>query len=390
MIPIWFWLIVTFVLGCCVGSFLNVVIYRLPRDRSLLTPGSACPNCGAAIRFYDNIPLLSWLLLRTKCRNCKTAISPRYFAVELLTATIFIAVFVLYFVVRVRYFEIGGLSGLETFIRGGWLIYLVHVVLLAAFLAASAIDLKLWVIPLSICWFVTAVGIVTSSFGVFVIDHRIINHYNLFPTASAKTAALSAGATVGLAISALLLATGVIKRSYASADADDLSDTDTDADARKFNHRREMSWELFFLLPVVLCSAGAFCLYRGNSAFTSWWLDFSQAPAIKGLLGSLWGYFVGAAVVWATRIFGTYAFGKEAMGLGDVHLMAAAGTVIGPVLVVVAFFIAPFFGLIWACFQMFFRKTRQIPYGPFLSLAVFVVMIFHDGILNRLSFMLFH
>ena len=66
------------------------------------------------------------------------------------------------------------------------------------------------------------------------------------------------------------------------------------------------------------------------------------------------------------------------MGLGDVHLMGAAGAVIGPVFVVIAFFLAPFFGLAWAAYQTFFKKTRQIPYGPFLSLAVFAVMIFHN------------
>ena len=77
------------------------------------------------------------------------------------------------------------------------------------------------------------------------------------------------------------------------------------------------------------------------------------------------------------------------MGLGDVHLMGAAGTVIGPLLVVVAFFIAPFFGLFWAGVQMFFKKTRQIPYGPFLSLAVFTVMILHDWIRDRISFMFY-
>jgi leader peptidase (prepilin peptidase)/N-methyltransferase len=110
-------------------------------------------------------------------------------------------------------------------------------------------------------------------------------------------------------------------------------------------------------------------------------------PAAAGLLGSLFGYFVGCAVVWATRVLGTLGFGKEAMGLGDVHLMGAAGAVVGPVMVIIAFFIAPFFGLGWALFQMLFKKIRQIPYGPFLSLAVLTVMIFHDWILDRVSTM---
>ncbi len=103
----------------------------------------------------------------------------------------------------------------------------------------------------------------------------------------------------------------------------------------------------------------------------------------------MWGYFVGCGIVWVVRILGTLAFGREAMGLGDVHLMGAAGAVVGPLFVVVAFFIAPFFGLAWASFQMFFKKIRQIPYGPFLSLAVFTVMILHDWIRDRISFMFY-
>jgi leader peptidase (prepilin peptidase)/N-methyltransferase len=78
-----------FVLGLAFGSFLNVCIYRLPLDLSVITPGSACPKCKRTIAFYDNVPVLSWLLLRGRCRNCKTKISPRYMLVEVLTAILF-------------------------------------------------------------------------------------------------------------------------------------------------------------------------------------------------------------------------------------------------------------------------------------------------------------
>jgi leader peptidase (prepilin peptidase) / N-methyltransferase len=80
------------VLGAILGSFLNVVIHRLPRGESLASPGSRCPNCGAAIAPYDNVPVLSWLLLRGRCRHCGAPISPRYPTVELLTAVTFAAV----------------------------------------------------------------------------------------------------------------------------------------------------------------------------------------------------------------------------------------------------------------------------------------------------------
>jgi leader peptidase (prepilin peptidase)/N-methyltransferase len=79
-------------LGAVVGSFLNVVIHRLPRGESLASPGSRCPSCGTPIAPYDNVPVLSWLLLRGRCRRCGARISPRYPAVELLTAAAFAAV----------------------------------------------------------------------------------------------------------------------------------------------------------------------------------------------------------------------------------------------------------------------------------------------------------
>jgi len=80
-----------FVLGLAFGSFLNVCIYRLPRDLSVVRPRSTCPGCQKAIRSYDNIPVLSWLMLRGRCRNCKIHISPRYLFVEVLMGTIFLA-----------------------------------------------------------------------------------------------------------------------------------------------------------------------------------------------------------------------------------------------------------------------------------------------------------
>lgn len=77
------------VFGLCIGSFLNVVVYRLPRHESLVKPGSHCPGCGAEIHWCDNIPVVSWLVLRGKCRACGSRISPRYILVESLTGVLF-------------------------------------------------------------------------------------------------------------------------------------------------------------------------------------------------------------------------------------------------------------------------------------------------------------
>lgn len=80
------------VFGAIIGSFLNVVIHRLPHEESIVFPNSRCPSCEAVIAFYDNVPVLSYVLLGGRCRGCKQRISPRYPAVELLTALLFIAV----------------------------------------------------------------------------------------------------------------------------------------------------------------------------------------------------------------------------------------------------------------------------------------------------------
>jgi len=392
-VPDWIWFVFIFALGCCIGSFLNVVIYRMPRDKSLVTPPSSCPSCGKHIRFYDNIPLLSWLLLGRKCRYCRVPISPRYFAIELLTGSVFLGLFILYFYTDLR-------ETVQPFLGRGWLIYLLHIIMLSAFIAASGIDLEHWIIPLAICWLVTAVGLIVSTVGPYVIDPALIRAYSLLPVASAGTGALALGGAIGLGISWGLLASGLLKRSYETNESsehgqveqNDNTATSNSSESKEqtpelhFNHRLEAFREIIFLLPIIICSIAAYWIISSTVSLDSQNNFPVQHPVIAGFMGSMWGYFVGCGIVWGVRIFGTLAFGKEAMGLGDAHLMGAAGAVIGPLPVVLAFFIAPFFGLAWAGFQMFFKKIRQIPYGPFLSLGIFVVIILHDWILNRIGF----
>ncbi len=91
-IPEWAGYVFVFVLGACIGSFLNVVIYRIPNEISLL-PSSKCPNCLAPIKFYHNVPILGWLMLGGKCATCRDQISWRYPAIELLTAFVFCLVY---------------------------------------------------------------------------------------------------------------------------------------------------------------------------------------------------------------------------------------------------------------------------------------------------------
>ena len=90
------YLIFALLLGMTLGSFLNVVAWRVPRGESIIRPGSRCTSCGSAIKFYDNIPVLSWFILRGRCRNCGARFSFRYAAVELLTGLLFAAIFMKY------------------------------------------------------------------------------------------------------------------------------------------------------------------------------------------------------------------------------------------------------------------------------------------------------
>jgi len=118
--------IAAFVFGLCIGSFLNVCIYRLPARKSLVHPGSTCPSCGQPIRFYDNIPVISYLLILGRCRHCKASISPRYPLVEVL----------------------GGLLALGTFMKfGPSLQMLVFFGFMATLLVVTFIDLDHQIIP---------------------------------------------------------------------------------------------------------------------------------------------------------------------------------------------------------------------------------------------------
>jgi leader peptidase (prepilin peptidase)/N-methyltransferase len=138
-----------FVGGLAVGSFLNVVIYRLPRGKSLLRPGSACPSCRKPIRFYDNIPVLSFLLLKGRCRHCGEKISWRYPLVELLTATVFTLV------VIVHGFSLQSLS---------------YVLLTAMLIAITFIDLEHFIIP----DYITIPGAILGLFLAFFSEHMTI------------------------------------------------------------------------------------------------------------------------------------------------------------------------------------------------------------------------
>jgi prepilin signal peptidase PulO-like enzyme (type II secretory pathway) len=199
-----------FALGACVGSFLNVVIWRLPnRGREILYqqkrgrltlswPPSHCPVCDSPIRWYQNIPILSWIFLRAKCANCQTSIPVRYPLVELGTACAFFALYLAYFV---AHWQPG-----FTDLGHDWPAYVLHVIMIACLLAASAIDADLFIIPLSIPWLLLAIALCVNPF----INQPVIPTVD--PTGAVGR--LTLGATAGLAISLLLLWLKILPRSF--------------------------------------------------------------------------------------------------------------------------------------------------------------------------------
>jgi prepilin signal peptidase PulO-like enzyme (type II secretory pathway) len=141
--------------------------------------------------------------------------------------------------------------------------------------------------------------------------------------------------------------------------------------------RSEMRHEMLFLLPPLL---GAFIwtyLTLRPGPLHDGWQSLVSAHWIGGLLGSILGALIGGLCVWLTRILGTLAFGRVAMGLGDVHLMFGVGAVVGAGPAAVAFFIAPFFGILFALYALITRSRRELPYGPYLSAATaFVLLVY--------------
>jgi leader peptidase (prepilin peptidase) / N-methyltransferase len=248
-----------FLCGACVGSFLNVCIYRLPHeDMSIVGPRSHCPACKEPVRWYDNLPIISYIILKAKCRSCRTRISAQYIFVEALSGYLFVKLFLLF-----------GLTPQ----------YFFYTTLLCLLLVSTWVDFKWQIIPDE-----------TNFFGM---------------------------------ICALLLST---------------------------------------LFPGLHGQSGHFA----------------------GFLESLIGLLVGGALIYAVGVYGEFRFKKEAMGGGDVKLLAMIGAFLGWKLSVLTFFLAPFFGSVIGIYAKYVKKQEIIPYGPFLSLGAVVALFAGDKILGHL------
>jgi leader peptidase (prepilin peptidase) / N-methyltransferase len=445
--PDWFPIIFLAVFGACVGSFLNVVIYRLPRGLSLVHPGSHCPGCNQAIRWYDNIPVLSYLALGGKCRFCKVSISPRYALIESVTAVLFVGLYDAFYMSR-----IDGLFGDP---QMDWPLFLAHLTLIAVLVVISALDLEYYLIDVRITYFAILVGIVAW---VFLPGLRIVEREGL------------SGLTLGLYGGVYGAAVGMILRHlWLSRQAENISDSQSDLEdsilddespaapvgrvwvaalvifalgslglviwpimgagtredyqlrglmyvvwaflaivaggiprrqsdqeiveiieQEKPAARKTAGRELAGLLPVILGFIGGFILLRyvpGLQATGQALYYRPVGPFVPGigLTWALTGLLTAAAFGWVIRIGFTLLFGKEAMGTGDIYILGAIGTITGPAVAIVGFFIGSVIGVFGIVVLLLWKTSRALSYGPWIAIGTLVCLLFHDPIMNYLG-----
>lgn len=414
--------------GACVGSLMNVLVYRLPRGLDIVSPPSRCPVCDTRLTWRENVPVFGWLFLGGRCRFCKAPISAEYPVVEAGVALLFGALYAIWYMLPREWGWVGWLRP-EWAANGlivTWPVFVVCLTLISCLTAMTLIDAKTRLIPLGLLWFPAIVGVLGHGLLGGVLDLRDIQLRHLasgfswaIPTPGAGGwwwVGASIGGVLGLGAGNLLLWTGLLRRSFADYDEwekraiEELPPSkrpaanpdDPEAQAElwiQYPHaRREMIRELAFLAPAIILGllgakvavhlAGPWVydttrLASVPSAAVPLWLD--------ALAGSLMGYLIAGGVVWAARILATLGFGKEAMGLGDVHLMAGVGACLGWIDPILAFFAAAFIGVAFEVLRSIFarRVRRTLAFGPCLALGTILVMVAKPGV-EWLLALLFH
>ncbi len=368
------WLVFVFAFGACVGSFLNVVNWRMPRGMSLSQPPSRCPSCGGRLRFFrENLPILGWVLLRGKCRFCRSRISPIYPIVELAIALMFVGLYVVLFMTRPQdtwWWEVGGAWWNRQQFILAWPAWMALAFLFSGLFSMTVIDARTFLIPMPIPTFVTL-----SALALWGLESLMARPGGVgaatwpIPGTGWVGTGVAAGGGLGVLVAMSLLAAGRLRASFSDYDLY-LAEGEVLAD---YPHaRREMGVELCFLAPIVAGMLIGGWTLAGLEGVPPRW-----AQAIGG---SLLGWLVGGGIVWTIRLLGTLAFGREAMGLGDVHLLAAVGAVLGWFEPILIFFLAPFLGLAWTALAMLAGKVRgrpwgELPYGPHLAIATVLLFL---------------
>ncbi|MCC6419540.1 MAG: prepilin peptidase [Gemmataceae bacterium] len=321
------WLVLVFVIGLMVGSFLNVVVARLPLEKSLVWPGSRCGNCLQPIRWYDNLPVVSYLVLRGRCRQCGASYSPRYLFVELVTGLGFAGLFYLEVVSNIHSwpdFNRGWLTQQGMYPWQWWVGFAWHALLFTFLLAAAVCDLGGREIPLQLTLTGTAIGLVGAVFLPWP-----------WPDSWAAIQARLAPAPE-------LLAAG---------------------------HRNPLAepwWQLPFPVPTGLYPWPFWGPPPDWAPPGSW-----QMGLLTGVAGALGGTFLMRLIAF---LFST-GLGKEALGLGDADLMMMAGAFLGWQPVVVALFVSVLPALVLGVLLLVIHKDNAQPFGPSLGAGVLLTML---------------
>jgi len=314
------WLALVFLVGACVGGFLNVCIYRLPYEKSLVWPGWRCAFCYQRVRWLDALPLLGYGLRRGRCRCCGTRFPLRYWLVEMLTGLCFAGLFYLVVVKNVHRLDL--LSQARAAIAAGdipwgaWAVFLRDAVLVCFLLVASFIELDHHEIPLP----VTTVGTVVGLMGAIAWPWP-------WPDSAPAVAVPRPGlGGVGLGL-------------FANAPPPGL-----------------YAWPPWDPLPAWLPPH-------------SWQL---------GLATGLAGVLAGMLLLRAVRFVFGLGRGKEGLGVGDADLMMMAGAFLGWQPVVIAFFVSVFPAMLVGVTQMVVRGDQELAFGPSLSLGIVMTMLGWD------------
>ncbi len=355
-LPLTFYAVFTFVFGLLVGSFLNVVIYRVPRGESIVSPGSHCGSCGAPVRPYDNIPLLSYVLLGGRCRNCKTKISLIYPAVELLTAVLFLAVL---------------------FKSGPTQIAVAETAFVAVIISLIFIDAQHQLLPNVITYPAFLLALVMAgliAWPGWQAGHQLFRHSGSLTSPPAWLLHPLLGALL-IAIAAPLFwiidrMDDVLFSKYFAWDekpaetAPEETDPEPQAQRRHDRAIRVTAW-----LGIALAIGWVvFSYLKREPAFIN-----AQTYLINAWFGAL----VGSGLIWLLRAAYFYTRGMEGMGLGDVKMMAVVGAFLGwrsaILVIILGSLLGSIVGLVMARRSSQGLKTA-LPFGVFLGIASLVAL----------------
>ena len=352
-----------FAAGACVGSFINLIAWRLPRGQGIVQPESRCGACGRSLAWFENIPVLSCLILRGRCRTCGTTFGFEHVFVEVGLGALFFAT---YFLLYAGPWRFPAAEQSWWWTRNGPIATLPAMLAIlmcwSTLATVSLIDARTFYVPIRM----TAAATI-AAFVLWRMQALVPSIAEAFPRGRwgldilpARLCVASVAAMVGLLMSCVLLWRGLIPRSFIDYEQEFIPASVI---------RVEMFKEFLFLLPIIVAFVIGYWL--GNMPI----IQARCEAATFGVYGMCsFGFLVGGGIIWFTRIFASLAFGREAMGLGDVHILGVAGATLGWKIATITFFMAPFIALSWLAIsgglnRILGKKNREIPYGPYLAIA---------------------